>query len=95
MKPSIAWFLGFIGPEKALLQNPNDYLLFLVKLVVAFGVCFQLSLVLMFLAYIGMITSRTLREQWRFAIVGCFAIGAIATPGGDPFSMDHALRYRW
>lgn len=87
MGPSVQWFTDFIPKEIVLLQDPGMYIIFMVKMVVAFGVCFQLPLVLMFLAYIGMVSSRTLREQWRLCVVGCFVVAAVATPGGDPFSM--------
>lgn len=87
MFPASNWFAGFIPPNSQLLQSPIDYIMFVIKMVLAFGICFQLPLVLMFLGYIGMVTSKGLREQWRMALVLCFALGAIATPGGDPFSM--------
>jgi len=87
MYPSVAWFADFIPPGTELLQNPLTYIIFMVKMVLAFGICFQLPMVLMFLGYIGMINSRFLTQQWRAAVVLCFAVGAVATPGGDPFSM--------
>lgn len=87
MFPSVVWFVSFIPKDAALYQNPLNYMIFMVKMVVAFGICFELPMVLMFLAYIGMVNSRVLVEQWRMAVVICVAVGAIATPGGDPFSM--------
>jgi sec-independent protein translocase protein TatC len=87
MFPSVTWFTSFIPKGAELYQNPLNYMIFMVKMVVAFGICFELPMVLMFLAYIGMISSRVLVEQWRMAVVLCVAVGAVATPGGDPFSM--------
>jgi sec-independent protein translocase protein TatC len=87
MEPSVRWFADYIPKGVDLLQDPGMYIIFMVKMVLAFGITFQLPMVLMFLAYIGMVNSRTLREQWRFAVVGCFTVAAVATPGGDPFSM--------
>lgn len=86
-EPSMRWFADFVPTGVKVLQDPGKYILFMVKLVVSFGVCFQLPLVLMFLCWVGLLTSRTLKEQWRLCVVACFAIAAIATPGGDPFSM--------
>ena len=63
------------------------YLIFMVKMLVAFGVCFQLPLVLMALSYIGIVTSKMLAQQWRMGVVLCAVVAAVATPGGDPFSM--------
>jgi sec-independent protein translocase protein TatC len=87
MYPSVQWFSNFIPADAQLLQSPLTYIVFMVKMVLAFGICFQLPLVLMFLSYVGMVTSTALKQHWRVAVVLCFAVGAIATPGGDPFSM--------
>jgi len=87
MTPSVQWFLKLLPPDTQLLQQPNQYMTFMARMILAFGVTFQLPLVLMALCYIGLIQSRTLVEQWRFAVVGCVILGAVTTPGGDPFSM--------
>jgi sec-independent protein translocase protein TatC len=85
----VQWFSQYIPKDSGavLLQSPLTYIIFMVKMILAFGICFQLPVVLMFLAYVGMVDSHGLRSQWRMAVVLAFAIGAIATPGGDPFSM--------
>ena len=87
MSVAIGYFAQFIPDNVELLQDPIDYIMFLVKMVVAFGVCFQLPVVLMFLAWVGLVSSDALKKGWRFAVVGCFIVGAIATPGGDPMTM--------
>lgn len=87
MGPSVRWFSGFAPQNVPVLQEPGMYITFMVKMVVAFGICFQLPILLMFLAFVGLVTSRGLREQWRLWVVGCFVLGAMATPGGDPYSM--------
>jgi len=87
MSVTIEYFAQYITGEFQLNQDPLKYIIFLVKLVVAFGVCFQMPVILMFLGYVGLITSKTLREQWRLAVVACFVVAAIATPGGDPGMM--------
>lgn len=87
MDVTVQYFAQFIPPGMELMQSPLKYMTFLVKMVVAFGVCFQLPVILMFLAWVEMVTSRFLRDQWRMAVVGCFAVAAIATPGGDPMTM--------
>lgn len=78
---------NFQGQAVVVYQDPSKYIIFMVKMVLAFGLCFQLPLILMALSYIGIINSKTLRAQWRIAIFGCTALAAVATPGGDPFSM--------
>lgn len=87
MSVTVEYFAQYIPKDVELLQDPMKYIVFLVKMVVAFGVCFQMPVILMFLAYVGLVNSQVLREQWRMAVVGCFVIAAIATPGGDPLTM--------
>jgi sec-independent protein translocase protein TatC len=87
MGVTVGYFAQYIPKDVELLQDPAKYMTFLVKMVVGFGLTFQMPVILMFLSWIGMISSRTLREQWRLAVVGCFAVAAIATPGGDPMTM--------
>lgn len=87
MNVTVAYFADYIPKDVQLLQDPMKYMVFLVKMVVAFGICFQIPVILMFLAYVGLVNSQVLREQWRMAVVGCFVVAAIATPGGDPLTM--------
>ena len=87
MSTTVAYFAQFITDDTTLFQDPIPYITFMVKMIVAFGICFQLPLILMFLCWVGMINSRHLVGAWRYAVVGCFAVAAIATPGGDPMTM--------
>lgn len=88
MSVTVSYFAQFIPKDVDLLQDPGKYITFLVKMVVAFGLCFQMPVILMFLSWIDMVSARFLRQQWRMAVVGCFAVAAIATPGGDPMTMS-------
>jgi sec-independent protein translocase protein TatC len=64
----------------------GDYLDFVMTLLFAFGLTFQLPVVLSLLAKVGIVTSRALRDMRRYAIVGLFGVAAIFTPP-DAFSM--------
>jgi sec-independent protein translocase protein TatC len=55
-------------------------------LIFAFGLTFQLPVLLSLLAKVGIVTSKALREMRRYAIVGLFAVAAIFTPP-DAISM--------
>lgn len=58
----------------------NEYLSFVMRLILAFGICFELPIILTLLARIGLITSQGLITKWRLAVVGIFVIAAFVTP---------------
>jgi sec-independent protein translocase protein TatC len=68
-----------------LLPRVSEYLSLIMTLILAFGICFQLPIVLTLLGQIGLITSEQLKSGRKFAIVGVFVMAAIFTPP-DPFS---------
>ncbi len=58
----------------------SEYLHLITTLILAFGLCFQLPVVLTLLARVGMVSSQWLRQQWRYAVVIIFAVAAVLTP---------------
>jgi sec-independent protein translocase protein TatC len=63
----------------------NEYLSLVMRLIFAFGVCFELPVVMTLLGKIGVISSKGMREKRRYAIVTAFIAAAILTPP-DPIS---------
>ncbi|MBD5164262.1 twin-arginine translocase subunit TatC [Helicobacter sp.] len=62
------------------LPSIGEYVSFFAKLMVGFGISFELPVVTFFLAKIGLITDRTLKEYFKYAIVFIFILAAILTP---------------
>ncbi|MDG2307400.1 MAG: twin-arginine translocase subunit TatC [Candidatus Binatia bacterium] len=70
-----------IGIEPTL--RISEYLSFSSRLLLAFGITFELPVLAFFLARIGMIDHNSLIKPWRYAIIGIVILAAVLTPGPD------------
>jgi len=74
------FFIGFSNEFVKALPSVKQYLSLSIKLLIAFGLVFELPVVLFFLTKIGLITPDTLKKKRKYAILLTFVIGAILTP---------------
>jgi len=75
---------GHVAKATFGLQSSIDFILMMLLI---FALVFQTPVVMVALARIGIIDSTKLRKWRKFALFGCFAIGAVAAPDGSPLSM--------
>ncbi|GGM00868.1 Sec-independent protein translocase protein TatC [Streptomyces fumigatiscleroticus] len=86
--PTTAKVLLDFTPERASNLLPLDDLLDLVvRMVLVFGLSFELPLLLVFLNLTGVITGSRMLGWWRAMIMGITVFAAIATPSTDPLTM--------
>ncbi|MDH6629276.1 sec-independent protein translocase protein TatC [Streptomyces sp. LBL] len=86
--PTTAKVLLEFTPAQASNLLPLDDLLDLVtRMVIVFGLSFELPLLLVFLNLTGMITGKRMLGWWRAMIMGITVFAAIATPSTDPLTM--------
>ena len=90
----IAWefFASFqqmaVGPDDLSIEleaKVNEYLSLSMRLIFAFGICFQLPVVMTLLSRAGIATAQGMADKRKYAIVGVFIVAAIFTPP-DPLS---------
>lgn len=86
--PAAINFLAGFMPEIFLTEwTASEYISFTTTFLFWIGVCFEMPLVVYLVARAGMIEARTLREQWRVALVGVAVLAAAVTPSVDPVTM--------
>lgn len=74
------FFIGFSTQSIQITPRISDYLDFILKLLLAFGLIFEMPLFSFFLSRMGVLTAGMMRRGRRYAIVGIFIVAAILTP---------------
>ncbi len=74
------FFASFASEMITPMVSTKEFLSFSTRLLLGFGVAFELPVVAFFMGKLGLVTSRFLKKQRKFAILGLFFISAILTP---------------
>jgi sec-independent protein translocase protein TatC len=76
---------AWMGVGMDFIQAP-DYVSFVIKMLLAFGLAFEFPVVILFFANLGMITAATLAKFRRHVVIVIFLLSAIVTPTVDPLT---------
>jgi sec-independent protein translocase protein TatC len=80
--PFLIHFLGITTQVR-----PLNYFEFITALMFWIGICFELPLVIMFLARLKIVNAKQLASGWRYAVVVIAIVAAAVTPTVDPVNM--------
>ncbi len=83
----IHFLLSFAKGDIKAQLSVGYYVTFCVRLMIAFGLVFQLPMVVIFLTQLGLVSSRLLVRYFRHAVVLIFVVAAVLTPTTDPLSL--------
>jgi len=84
---ALTFFAGFGSPDIANNIAISEYMSFVISVMLAAGVVFELPMVSWFLSKLGILTPAFMRRYRRHSIVIIFILAAVLTPGTDPVSM--------
>jgi sec-independent protein translocase protein TatC len=82
----VEWLIGFGASDFVPLITANSYLTFAALFILAFGLVFELPLVITFMAKIGLVNVDTLKKKRPVAHVGMWVAATFLTPGADFYS---------
>jgi sec-independent protein translocase protein TatC len=82
----VQWLVTFASSDFTELITVGSYFTFVAFFLLAFGIVFEIPLVLTFLSIIGMITAETLSRKRAVAHVGMWIAATVLTPGADLYS---------
>ncbi len=83
---AIKFLLSYARPGLQPMISVGSYVDFLLKFTLAFGIVFELPLVITLLARMGLVTPKFLARNRKYAILGAFVAGAVLTPTPDMFN---------
>ncbi len=86
LPPAFAFFVSFSTDFLKPMISFKEYLSLTLKFLLAFGLCFEMPVFMFFLAKLGVVNSKMLAKQRRYAILIIFIAAAILTPSPDALS---------
>ena len=79
--------IGFTPADLTNLVEFGDYLTFLIRTLLVFGIAFEIPVFVILLNLAGIVTGKRLGAHRPWIVLGTFVFAAVATPSTDPFTM--------
>lgn len=83
----LAVLVNFTPAGSSNFINAAGYLSFMIRLLLVFGIAFEIPIVVIILNMVGVLSSKVLSKARPAIIFGIFVFAAVATPSTDPFTM--------
>lgn len=88
LAPAAIYFLANFMPDVFRAEwTGQEYISFITRLMLWIGLSFQMPIIIYVIARVGLVSSATLRNQWRIAVVIIAVLAAVITPSVDPVTM--------
>jgi sec-independent protein translocase protein TatC len=86
---TVTWLTMFAKefPETEMMLEAGSMVFLLIKMILSFGVGFQMPIIVFVLARLEIVTPKAMMQYWRHAVVGVIVASAVITPSGDPLSL--------
>ncbi len=81
--PAFRFLTSYSGEGLQVMPAVKEYFAFCLRLVIAFGLVFELPIVMVFVAKIGLIDAKKLAAGRKYALLAAFVIAAVVTPTPD------------
>ena len=83
----LAWLLGFNDSYFNVQNRAGDYFTFTATFLLAFGLVFELPLIIVLATRVGVVNTKWLKRNRKYAVLVLAVLAAVATPSPDAFSM--------
>jgi sec-independent protein translocase protein TatC len=81
------FFLAFQPDGVAANWDYGQSVVLMAKMLLAFGIMFQVPVIVIFLNKLGLLSRNVLIDYWRHAVIAIFTLAAIVTPTWDPVTL--------
>lgn len=87
LEPAFQFLTGESSSIGQILPQATDYLKWIILFELAFGIAFELPLVVFYLIMFNIVPYKKMRADWRYIYIGLLVLAAVVTPDASPVTM--------